>query len=128
MRILIIDDDEVVRELLSGTLKRVGHEVYELASAFGVTRAIFEHDIDAVVVDVNLPDIDGDKLARDLRQNARGPNLGIVLLSGLSLDELTPLALIAQADSVLSKANIRAGLEPAIMQACQRRLRVAGPG
>jgi DNA-binding response OmpR family regulator len=125
MRILIIDDDEIIRELLCGTLKRVGHDVYELASAMGVARAIFEYDIDAVVVDLNLPDIDGDKLARALRQHVRGPSLGIVLISGLSLDELTPLALIAQADSVLSKANIRAGLEPAIMQACQRRERVA---
>ena len=47
MRILIIDDDDVVRELLSSTLKRGNHHVVELATAIGATRAIFEHDIDA---------------------------------------------------------------------------------
>jgi DNA-binding response OmpR family regulator len=128
MRILIIDDDDIVRELLCSTLKRLGHEVFELATAIGATRVIFENRIDAVVVDVNLPDISGDKLARVLRQNSRGAALGIVLVSSLPLDELRALALVAQADSVLSKSNIRAGLEPAIMQACQRRVRASRPG
>jgi len=35
MRILIIDDDDVARELLSGTLKQSGHHVFELATAIG---------------------------------------------------------------------------------------------
>jgi DNA-binding response OmpR family regulator len=127
MRILIIDDDDIVRELLCSTLKRQGHEVHDLATAIGATRVIFEQDIDAVVVDVNLPDISGDKLARVLRQNSRGAGLGIVLVSSLPLDELKALALVAQADGVLSKSNIRAGLEPAVMQACHRRARASRP-
>ena len=128
MRILIIDDDEIVRELLSSTLKRGGHEVFELSNAIGATRMIFGHDIDAVVVDVDLPDLSGDKLARVLRNNSRGTHLAIVLVSSLPIDELTRLALVAKADGVLSKANIRAGLEPAVMRACQLRARAARPG
>jgi DNA-binding response OmpR family regulator len=127
MRILIIDDDDIVRELLCNTLQRQGHEVHELATAIGATRVIFEQDIDAVVVDVNLPDISGDKLARVLRQNSRGAGLAIVLVSSLPLDELKALAVVAQADGVLSKSNIRAGLEPAVMQACHRRARASRP-
>jgi len=127
MRILIIDDDDIVRELLCSTLKRQGHEVHDLATAIGATRVIFEQDIDAVVVDVNLPDISGDKLARVLRQNSRGAALAIVLVSSLPIDELKALALLAQADGVLSKSNIRAGLEPAVMQACHRRARASRP-
>jgi DNA-binding response OmpR family regulator len=65
MRILIIDDDDVARELLSGTLKQSGHHVFELATAIGATRSIFEHDIEAVVVDVNLPDISGADRSRN---------------------------------------------------------------
>jgi DNA-binding response OmpR family regulator len=123
MRILIIDDDDIARELLCSTLKRVGHEVFELATAIGATRAIFQHNVDAVVVDVNLPDISGDKLARVLRQNPRGQSLAIVLVSSLPLEELRALALVAQADGVVPKSNIRGGLETAITQACQRRMR-----
>jgi len=127
MRILVIDDDDIVRELLCSTLKRQGHEVHDLATAIGATRVIFEQDIDAVVVDVNLPDISGDKLARVLRRNSRGPGLAIVLVSSLPIEELKALALLAQADGVLSKSNIRAGLEPAVMQACHRRARASRP-
>jgi two-component system OmpR family response regulator len=128
MRILIIDDDDVARELLSFTLKQSGHNVFELATAIGATRSIFEHDIEAVVVDVNLPDISGDKLARVLRQNPRGSRLGIVLVSSRPIEELRALAMVAQADAVLSKSDIRSRLETAVQQACQRRIRVARPG
>jgi DNA-binding response OmpR family regulator len=128
MRILIIDDDDIARELLTSTLKRAGHEVFELATAIGATRAIFEHDIDAVVVDVNLPDISGDKLARVLRKNSRGAQLGIVLVSSLPIDELRALAMVAQADAVLSKSDIRTRLEASVERACQRRVRLARSG
>jgi DNA-binding response OmpR family regulator len=127
MRILIIDDDDIARELLCSTLKRNGHEIYELATAIGATRAIFQYNIDAVVVDVNLPDISGDKLARVLRQNPRGQSLAIVLVSSRPIEELRALALVAQADGVVPKSNIRGGLETAITQACQRRMRPARP-
>jgi len=121
MRVLIIDDDDVARELLSSTLKQVGHQVFELATAIGATRAIFEHDVDAVVVDVMLPDISGDKLARVLRKNSRGSRLGIVLVSSRPLAELQALAQVAQADGVVPKANIRSGLGAAVTDACMRR-------
>ena len=125
LKVLIIDDDDVARELLSSTLKQAGHEVVELASAIGATRAIFEHDVDAVVVDVMLPDISGDKLARVLRQNGRGQNLGIVLVSSRPVEELEMLAVGAQADGVVSKANIRSGLGAAVTRAVLRRARSA---
>jgi CheY-like chemotaxis protein len=127
MRILIIDDDDIARELLCSTLKRLGHEVHELATAIGATRAIFQHNIDAVVVDVMLPDISGDKLARVLRQNPRGQSLAIVLVSSRPIDELRALALVAQADGVVPKSNIRGGLEAALTQAYQRRKLASRP-
>ncbi|HEX3855543.1 MAG TPA: response regulator, partial [Polyangiaceae bacterium] len=74
------------------------------------------------------PDISGDKLARVLRQNPRGSRLGIVLVSSRPIEELRALAMVAQADAVLSKSDIRSRLETAVQQACQRRIRVARPG
>jgi DNA-binding response OmpR family regulator len=123
MRVLIIDDDDVARELLSSTLKQVGHDVFELATAIGATRAIFEHNVDAVVVDVMLPDISGDKLARVLRQNPRGASLAIVLVSSRPLSELQALAKVAQADEVVPKSKIRASLGASVTDACMRRSR-----
>jgi DNA-binding response OmpR family regulator len=127
-RVLIIDDDDVARELLSSTLKQAGYQVIELASAIGATRAIFEHNVDAVVVDVMLPDISGDKLARVLRENSRGQSLGIVLVSSRPVQELQELAAGARADGVVAKANVRSGLVATVTRAVERRSRrVAAP-
>lgn len=123
MRVLVIDDDDVARELLSSSLESAGHEVFELASAIGATREIFQHAIDAVVLDVMMPNINGDKLARLLRQNSRGKNLGIVLVSSRPLEELRALSAAAQADAVLQKSAIRAELGECVTRVCEQRSR-----
>jgi CheY-like chemotaxis protein len=120
-RVLVIDDDDIARELLIQVLKGAGHTVFALPSAIGATREIFQNAIDAVVVDVMLPDIDGDKLARVLRQNSRGRGLAIVLVSSRPVEELRALAVSAQADMVLPKAQIRSGLADVVRQALDLR-------
>jgi CheY-like chemotaxis protein len=120
-RVLVIDDDDIARELLTQVLKGVGYTVFTLPSAIGATREIFQNGIDAVVVDVMLPDIDGDKLARVLRQNSRGRGLAIVLVSSRPVEELRALAASAQADMVLPKAQIRARLAEVVAHALELR-------
>jgi CheY-like chemotaxis protein len=129
LRILVIDDDDIARELLTSTLKDAGHIVTELPSAIGASREIFRSSIDVVVVDVMMPDINGDKLAKLLRSNPRGGTLAIVLVSSRSVDELHDLARIATADAVVPKDRIRTELARAVVNACRRRLdRPSKPG
>ncbi len=123
MRILVIDDDEIARELISSVLEETGHDVFELPSAIGATREIFKNAIDAVVLDVMMPDINGDKLARLLRQNSRGKNLAIVLVSSRPVSELRALAASASADAVVEKARIRTQLGEAVARATETRNR-----
>jgi CheY-like chemotaxis protein len=120
-RILVIDDDDIARELLSQTLVGAGYTVFSLPSAIGATREIFQNAIDVVVVDVMLPDIDGDKLARVLRQNSRGRSLGIILVSSRPVEELRALASAAQADMVLPKSQIRASLADMVAKTLETR-------
>lgn len=121
MKVLVIDDDEIARELLVSTLEGAGHQVFELPSAIGATRVIYAEGVDAVVVDVMLPDISGDKLARVLRQNAKGPCLAIVLVSSQSTEELQILAASVKADAVVTKRDIRARLVSAVARAHELR-------
>lgn len=123
MRVLVIDDDDVARELLSSTLEDAGHEVFELPSAIGATREIYQKAIDAVVLDVMMPDINGDKLAKVLRQNARGKHLAIVLVSSRPSSELEALAVRANADAVLSKSRVRKELGEIVARTCASRSR-----
>jgi DNA-binding response OmpR family regulator len=117
MKVLVIDDDDIARELVVSTLTRAGHEVLELPSAIGATKVIYGSDVDAVVLDVMLPDIDGDKLARVLRQNSRGKHLAIVLVSSRSTEELELLAYSAKADAVVNKREIRQRLASVVAAA-----------
>jgi CheY-like chemotaxis protein len=123
MRILVIDDDDIARELISSVLDDGGHDVFELPSAIGATREIFKNAIDVVVLDVMMPDINGDKLARLLRQNSRGKNLAIILVSSRPVSELRALAASASADAVVEKAKIRTQLADAIGRAAEARHR-----
>jgi DNA-binding response OmpR family regulator len=122
-RVLVIDDDDLARDVLAEALRSRGCEVFELPSAIGATRVISEERVEAVVVDVMLPDIDGDKLARVLRGNARGADLAIVLVSSRPEHELRVLAVEAHADGVVSKGQALLGLWPVLQDALRRRAR-----
>jgi DNA-binding response OmpR family regulator len=121
LRVLVIDDDDIAREQLCSTLKAAGHETFELQSSIGATRCIHEQKVDAVVLDVMLPTVSGDKLARMFRQSSAGEYLGIVLVSSRSTPELRRLAESAQADDVVTKSEIQRGLVAAVRRAVVHR-------
>lgn len=121
MRVLVIDDDDIARELLASTLEGDGHEVFELPSAIGASREIHRNEIDAVVLDVMMPDISGDKLAKLLRANVKGKSLAIILVSSRPIEELLALAKVATADAVVAKERVRVDLARAVNRACQAR-------
>ena len=117
LRVLVIDDDDIAREVLCEALRAAGHDVFELPSAIGASRAISENEIQAVVLDVMMPSINGDKLARLLRQATSGRALTIILVSSQPPAELNILAQAAMADAVVSKADVRGQLARVLQRA-----------
>lgn len=109
-RILLIDDDDIVRELLSSLLVGAGHRVWELPSPIGATRTILSERIEVVILDIFMPQMDGDKSAKMLRENPRLQDLGIILVSSCEEERLRSLAERVNADAVVSKAEARARL------------------
>ena len=87
-RILLCEDEELIRMLLADTLARKGHHVVEASSA----RQALQSDLDAIdvlITDIGLPDGSGADLALAVR--ARRPNLPVIYATGhvdhgLSLD------------------------------------------
>jgi len=113
-RILLIDDDDIAREFLSSLLKDAGHEVLELPSPIGATRTIINEHIDVVVLDVFMPQMDGDKSAKMLRENPRLEGLPIVLVSSCDPEQLEEIAIRVKADAVVAKADALFNLVPAV--------------
>jgi two-component system OmpR family response regulator len=66
-RLLVVEDDPNILELLSASLRLAGFEVTTAADGFQALRAAQRHRPDLVVLDVMLPDLDGFDVARRLR-------------------------------------------------------------
>ncbi|HJQ30987.1 MAG TPA: ATP-binding protein [Pyrinomonadaceae bacterium] len=101
LRILVVDDEDYVRELLSDILTREGCEV-ELAGEGREALNLFDsRDFDAVFTDVGLPGMNGWELARAVRQRDRHVALAVITGWG---DTVTPEEQsAAQADWVVPK-------------------------
>jgi len=66
--ILVVDDDEVMRDTLSDVLKKRGYEVSLATSGSGALSAIKKTIIDLVLLDMKLPDIDGLEVLRRIKE------------------------------------------------------------
>lgn len=88
--ILLVDDDIVIRTLVSGYFEKQGYQV-SLANDGEEMYSILDKDhIDLILMDINLPGQDGLMLTRELRSNS---NVGIILISGRtdSIDKIVGL-------------------------------------
>jgi two-component system OmpR family response regulator len=70
-RILVVDDEENIRALLSATLRLTGFEVAVAGDGTECLHAAGEFEPDLVILDVMLPDIDGFAVAERLRAEGR---------------------------------------------------------
>jgi two-component system cell cycle response regulator CtrA len=101
MHILIVEDDPIVADVLGMTLEEAGHFQ---STAHNIETALAElklNTIDAVLLDLNLPDGDGTRLARLIRKNHMP--LPILVVSGNASTDDKIAALGAGADGYLTK-------------------------
>jgi len=78
-RVLIVDDDEELRDTLREYFEISGFAVYSVGDGEGMRKVIAQSPVDIVLMDVNLPGEDGFELTRELRSSR---NIGIVMLTG----------------------------------------------
>jgi len=70
-RLLVVEDEPNIRELLATSLRFAGFEVHVAADGATALKQAAEHDPDLVVLDVMLPDMDGFTVTRKLRDSGR---------------------------------------------------------
>jgi CheY-like chemotaxis protein len=115
-RALVIDDDEIARELVVSILQDGGYETFELSSPIGATQIISREKIELLILDIMMPGLSGDKLAKMLRANPRLGRIGIVLVSSCDLAHLQEIAASVRADAVVLKPEIRQKLLSTLMR------------
>ncbi|HUY83320.1 MAG TPA: response regulator [Steroidobacteraceae bacterium] len=114
-RILIIEDEAAIREVLRVILEREGYRTIDAESAARAQIEARNHKPDLLIVDLGLPDGEGADLIRRIRAWSAVP---IVVLSARALEEQKIAALDAGADDYVTKpfsppellARVRAGL------------------
>lgn len=87
MRVLMVDDEEMIRELLRATLSRDPRfELTEASSGEAAVERAAEQDFDLVLLDVRMPGIDGAEACRQIRARSGDRHPLIVMVTALGQD------------------------------------------
>jgi len=87
MRILLVDDEPALRELLRATFEGADVTVDEAASGAEAEARIVKHRPDVVVLDLRMPGMSGAELCSRLKADGRTKDIPIVLLTGADAEE-----------------------------------------
>ena len=124
--VLVVEDDDDIRELVSYNLLKEGYQVAGVASGEDALAAVAAKPPDLILLDLMLPGLDGLSVCRQLKANPATEPLPVVMLTakgeeadivaGLNLgadDYVTkpfsPKVLLARVQAVLRRAAARAG-------------------
>ena len=100
IKLLVIDDDAAVTDLLSLLLKSQGFEVFATNNSTEGLAMIREVQPDLVILDLMMPEMDGWEVCRSVRQFSQVP---IIILSALNDPSMIASVLDAGADDYLTK-------------------------
>jgi excisionase family DNA binding protein len=84
-RILVVDDDEAVRDLIARALTAAGYDVARAADGLAALERVAERGIDLLITDLRMPGMDGLALVREARRAA--PGLPVIIITGFSTEE-----------------------------------------
>lgn len=120
-RILVVDDDPAQRDLLEGSLQLAGYSVLRAAGGEEAFEHIAAGVPDLMLLDVQMPEMDGLEVLRRLRARPETRDVPVLLLSSLNRSNVRVRGLELGADDYISKsceqaellARVRAGLRRA---------------
>ena len=85
-RILVVDDDEIIRSLVKETLEEEGHTVIAAGTSVEGLDCVKRWDFDLVFLDLKMPDMDGAELLKQLRNI--NPRLPVTIITGYPGSEM----------------------------------------
>ena len=104
-RVLVVDDEEDVRDLLSRFLTRRGYVVDTVKDGEEAIARVLEDEPDIVLLDIRLPKMDGLKVLRRLREEAL--EVAVITMSGVADEDTARKSLeLGAADFITKPFNL----------------------
>ncbi|MCW5934424.1 MAG: PAS domain S-box protein [Fimbriimonadia bacterium] len=117
--ILLVEDEDQIRETLTDMLRFAGHQTHAMGSAKEALEWLSDHQPDIILTDQGLPGMSGTQFAMEAKK--RYPHVGIALITGWG-DTLTPDTPGLKAiDTILSKPTRRQALLEALAEISQKK-------
>jgi len=85
IKVLVVDDDHNLLDLLDDTLATIGYESMGAADAFEALEKLKQQHFDLVITDILMPGMDGFELLRRIRETY--PGLPVMFITGVELPE-----------------------------------------
>lgn len=102
-QLLVVDDDEANRDMLSRRLERRGFAVDVAADGFAGLERVAAGDVDLVLLDIMMPEIDGLEVLRRLRQDHPQSELPVIMVSAKDANDDVVRALDLGANDYITK-------------------------
>lgn len=120
-KILILEDEDYIRSFVMDNLRRAGYDLLEATNGQQALDLLAEHeDVDAAVLDITVPDMDGFELCRQIRLQSKTMGLLLLVDRYQEMDKVT--GLMTGGDDYVTKPFSSAEL-CARMDAVLRRIR-----
>ena len=113
-KLLIAEDDPASRELLRAILETEGYEVVEAEDGEAALTKIEEETPDLVLMDIQMPKLDGLGVIRQLRQNPRFASLPVVAVTSYAMRGDREKALDTGFDAYLTKPIDAVGIRETV--------------
>jgi len=87
VKVVIVDDDKMMRKLLETLLKKEGYQVFIACNGEEGLDRVSEIRPDIVILDVRMPKMDGFEALEALKQDESTKDIPVIMLTSLGLDE-----------------------------------------
>lgn len=102
-KILIVDDDEDIRKSLTSLLSYENYEIFTASDGMGAIAKVFETNPDVVLLDIEMPGVDGFDVCSHLRNDPKYSEIPIIMITGLNDKESRLRGIKAGVDDFISK-------------------------
>jgi DNA-binding NtrC family response regulator len=100
-KVLIVDDEQALLEVMAERMQTLGIEVYTTTSPLEAIEIVKNVSFDAIIIDLMMPGMDGFKFLKNLK--IQSPDLSVILLTAHATIEMTKRAMKLGALDLIEK-------------------------